>query len=148
MLSEYFDRVLFAGQTIPDTLSFNVVNNPGNEPEYICITLIPNVPGEEEIDLSNNQECITEDDGFYFFNPYPNPTKNTINLAFYLLESEPVEIYLTDYNGRIILKQRVNDTKQGLNIVTLLVDEYKEGMYLVTTSGHSFKEVRRINIIK
>jgi PKD repeat protein len=148
LLSEYFDKVLFAGQTLNDTLSFNVLNNPGNKPEYICITLVPNVTGEEEIDLSNNQECITEDDGFYFFNPYPNPTNNTINLAFYLLESEPVEIYISDLKGKIILKKSVNDTKQGLNVVTLILDEYLEGMYLVTTSGKSFKEVRRINIVK
>ncbi|MFC2124675.1 PKD domain-containing protein [Bacteroidota bacterium] len=147
-LTEYLDTVLVAGQIINYRLNFNVVNYPGYEPEYICITLKPEIPGEDEVDLSNNQECITEDDGFYFFNPYPNPTRDRINLAFFLMEPEPVEVYITDLKGEIVLKQSVTETKQGLNVVTLLIDEYKEGMYLVITSGNSFKEVRKINIVK
>jgi len=147
-ITEHVDEIIAAGQTINHQLSFSVSNNPGFEPEYICFTLIPNVPGEEEADLSNNSECITENDGFYFFQPYPNPARDEINIPFYLAESEPITILISDLNGKILQEKNISETKEGLNMITIFTDQFKEGIYLISTSGNSFSEVRRFNIVK
>jgi len=88
------------------------------------------------IKLVNNQASIasmTKND----FDVYPNPTNNILHITSSL--NDPVEVSISDINGKLILKIKEFHLNDNLNIKKL-----SKGIYFVTLTNNSISKTFKI----
>jgi len=61
----------------------------------------------------------------YVFSLYPNPSEKELTIQFYLERPVQAHYYLSDSNGKLLLKGYITDTHTGLNTVRLNLDHIK-----------------------
>jgi hypothetical protein len=64
-------------------------------------------------------------------NIYPNPSSQTLFVGFNSTVSAPVEVSITDLNGRIIQQQNFGILSQGQHNLQLDISKLEKGIYLV-----------------
>lgn len=75
---------------------------------------------------------------------YPNPVSNVLNIDFGAPMNEELLCRIFDINGKLLIKQFVNNTKNSID-----VNHLKDGVYLLNISnGHDIFENRRIIVVR
>lgn len=62
-------------------------------------------------------------------NLYPNPAIDQITLEYNLLESAPVEIRITDINGRVVLQENTGNLPVGEHQSEFNIQHLPPGVY-------------------
>jgi hypothetical protein len=62
---------------------------------------------------------------------YPNPSRSTITVAFYLPEKSNINLSLHDVSGITVFQEQLNDQPSGLKNMQVNTSFFKEGMYIV-----------------
>ena len=84
----------------------------------------------------NNDPLGVEDQQFQNFTIYPNPSKGTFKIVHDLISSEtPYQI--TDITGKVIQTGTLSGKQTELNLSAV-----QSGMYLLTTSGSTFRLIK------
>ncbi|NJM79721.1 MAG: T9SS type A sorting domain-containing protein [Flavobacterium sp.] len=68
---------------------------------------------------------------------YPNPTKNEVTIQYNALTNPQLEVI--DLNGRVLLKQTLNNTNNTLNIASL-----PSGIYLFKINSKEGLAISRV----
>jgi hypothetical protein len=62
---------------------------------------------------------------------YPNPSRSTITVAFYLPEKSNINLSVREVNGMTMFQEQLNDQPSGLQNMKVNTSFLKEGMYIV-----------------
>jgi PKD repeat protein len=79
---------------------------------------------------------------------YPNPATDKVNVILNAAKAENMQLTLTDIHGRILFTKEIS-LSTGEQMISLPVDEYTTGLYLLNISnGGSFSQNLKIHVIK
>ncbi len=84
-----------------------------------------------------------ENPDFNFIGTLPNPADNELNVIFTDIQSENVELTITDMLGQAITTKTVS-SEPGLNKVTLDVTNFSAGLYMVKLSNDNKSFIKKI----
>lgn len=79
-------------------------------------------------------------------NLYPNPAKNSVSVNLNSHESSPVQVFITDMLGRLLLTHDAGTISKGTGNFNLNTETLESGMYLVLikTTGGNIQSVLQI----
>ncbi len=146
-VNETFEDTLYAGEILRYPLQFELIDLPNLNQEYICFQLNPDIAGFEEYNTADNRECLTKNDRFLIRDPYPNPTNGDLNIDMIIPVSGDITVQLISSDGKIFWTRKFNDTKKGLNVLKIKLDENAKGVYLLRFSYNNKFYVKRIVVI-
>ena len=121
--------------TVAATGNYSVVVKDGNNctSSSVAVNTL-NTAGLNERNVDNNS-----------FTLQPNPSKDASAIHINTSSNEDLEISITDLQGHIILKDKIQAKQNNYNLNT---SEFASGIYLVTISNNQMKHSERLNIIK
>ncbi|WKN29792.1 PKD domain-containing protein [Porifericola rhodea] len=142
-ISKIFDRELGPGEVVNFPLDFSVSTQQSRniDLKYVCATL-ENHPEEEN--LANNRYCTSLENNFTVISPYPNPSKDKIQVDLVLPQQENVDIKLMTIQGETLQNLTFSNTKTGLNTFTLDVSTMVSGYYLLQVDYLTYSKVHRL----
>lgn len=88
------------------------------------------IDGVFENVLSNSVNNL-ENSSFLFRDVYPNPAQNELNLPFTLKKDAQVKINIRDMSGRLVYDQAAQNQLEGVQLVTLPIEQLRSGVYFV-----------------
>jgi len=125
--------------TSPAIVTLNT-GNPINTGVSIVYT-----PGGISTGIDNpfNGTAVTE-----LVSVYPNPATDKVNVILNASKAEMMQITLTDIHGRILFTKEIT-LSTGEQMISLPVDEYTTGLYLLNISNEgSFSQNLKIHIVR
>lgn len=100
------------------------------------VTLLPLILGINELQSINSLTI------------YPNPAKQSVNIAFHSLHSENIQVDITDITGRNELLHQKFTSVSGKNNITLNTSQLSPGNYICTLSNSGGSTKQLIEIIR
>ncbi len=135
-VSEQVFQRINAGNESVVTLNTSVPMS-NNTLGFLCVSLNSPYP-DEEINLEDNEACITIRPAIYSEDPFPNPTTDRATLRYVLPESGRASLEVYDLSGNREINQQFELLPKGLNELILQLGDLDAGMYMVRFSygGH------------
>ena len=86
--------------------------------------------------LIKNKLSVTKNDRIHYndFNVYPNPVKHALHIDFNVINPTPMTIFIQDIEGRVLLKQEVDNVRVGNNSITVPTDTLPQQTFIVSIS--------------
>ncbi len=84
-----------------------------------------------------NTDGIGEVDNSYDLRVNPNPTSSNLQLRFYAHRAEILHLYLYDNLGNMVLEKPINLNFNGQHTITLDVQRFPVGLYLLQLIGEN-----------
>ncbi|MFH0867373.1 MAG: PKD domain-containing protein [Bacteroidota bacterium] len=137
-----FVNPLIPMNSMPYTFNAQFAVPPGQSLDYVCVEAqIQNyIPDDVP---ENNEECITFNNNFSAFIPYPAPSKDEINIDFILPFTDQVSIDLYDIEGRLVEHIYSGEAEKGLNKLTFDISSLNMGVYVYRiTFNEDFRILR------
>lgn len=78
---------------------------------------------------------------------YPNPTKDYVNVDFYLLTEQNVTIFIFDAIGKEVKEYQYANVPQGSNILSISVNDLSSGTYFLHLVSDDFNGTEKVLII-
>ena len=145
---ETFVGTLFAGDQIRYPLNFELVDLPGQHPEFICFELHPRNPDYEEGNPDDNRDCLTISSPTCLLEPYPNPTYGPLSVDLILPDQQEVILQLISLDGKILYTRSIQDTREGLNTFRMELSETGQGIYVLRVVYADLFISKRIEVIR
>lgn len=80
---------------------------------------------------------------------FPNPTSNSLNIAYRLNDNQNVTIQVFDYNGRLLNTLTENEMQmQGTNSTMLNTSSLSSGIYFITIKTDKTVVTQRFSVVK
>ena len=76
------------GEVINFPLSIDASTTAGSSPSYICVYLLHRGINLEDLDLTNNQECLSLEEQAQVLAPFPNPARDIIVIPIIVPDPE------------------------------------------------------------
>ena len=144
-LRESFPEILEAGEGVNHPLNFRISDFIAQGLEYVCITLEPRMPGNQEVSLENNKMCISLNELFSILEPFPNPANTELNISYIATNtSDGVSMLVADLTGRVVLDKKVQPQQTGMNHHLLDVRGLSGGMYVIKIAVNDKVIIRRV----
>lgn len=70
---------------------------------------------------------------------YPNPAKNVVNAEIEMSNSANVHVYVTDYNGRVLIDNGTQKLENGANLISVNTESLSSGLYLLVIESNQGK---------
>lgn len=80
-------------------------------------------------------------------NVYPVPARDIINVEFYILNAQNINIRIYNPSGKILSSGNIHYCNSGKNTINISVTDLPPGIYLVSVNGNEFYESRIIELI-
>ena len=131
------------GESLNYPVNFEIINaTPGAS--HVCINLEVQDPAQEELDTSDNFDCLNLDEEAVFLDVYPNPVVNQLSIPMVLPLPNPVEFQLLTNDGALLLSQSFQEPKIGLNIFLLEIGTFRQGLYLLRTRYGTVENIQKV----
>jgi len=114
-------NIPFDTESLVDTIYVKFL--PDNETAYSDNINNTSSNASAHVDVVGNGVSGIESNTNQFFSVYPNPSDGVV----YVESDQLKHIEITDNTGRILIKQKINDSKTRINL-----SEYASGIYLLT----------------
>ncbi len=137
---EIVDTTLYSSQTLMYNFSGKIPLSY-EVPSYICVT--GNLSqSHTETTLQNNTSCVVIKNQDAFFNLYPNPVSENLNILYQLSETQEIKVQLVNSIGQQILNQTINANKD-FNQLNIDVSGLSQGVYtiLIHTQNTTFNKL-------
>jgi Zn-dependent metalloprotease len=106
---------------------------------------IINSCGQDSIVKKMQVNAIEEINNLSGIKLYPNPGTGLINLGFYALNDQPVEILIIDMLGKTIQREKM-PAQRGENKMQLNFEAFEKGLYIIQIQGkESYKSLKFIH---
>ncbi len=142
--TEPFQYTLYAGDSVQHLLNFQFRNDHSVPASYICFTLEPDTTDLSETDLVNNTACYTPSNRSTFIEPYPNPVKNELTVAYILSTAADIRVSLLNSSGKMLIDRWEPKSKSGYNELKLDLSRFNPGLYFLMVNGNNIHEVKKI----
>lgn len=107
-------------------------------PRYLCVsgTVLNN---QVEVDLSNNENCLSFNDDEQILNLFPNPASDQLFMLLQLSDEQNVVFSIIEITGKIIYQYQVF-LKNEIHKLTFDIQSLSQGVYAiqVKTKKHTF----------
>lgn len=136
-VSEVVYDTLFSGEKLGYT--FNGFLPIASElPNYLCIDGSV-LSTQQEVDLSNNENCISFSEEEQILNLYPNPVSDQLYILLQLNEEQNVLFSIIDITGKTIY-QNQRYLQNVLHKISIDIASFSQGIYAlkVKTKKHTF----------
>jgi len=77
---------------------------------------------------------------------YPNPVSDVMHLAYYLTRPQDVKVGIMDMSGRTVKEYAYPSTQAGSQQLSLPVDEFSPGLYLLQVRAGDYLQTRKLHI--
>jgi len=131
---ELWQGVLLPNQTIDYTLSAQFLIND-QKLDYVCVKAVT-LELENDVDLSNNENCKAVTNDFTVTNIFPNPSTQEVNLSTIIPSDDIVEISLYNTNGELIANIYNGLLPEGLNRFKVNIESLRKGIYSFVVNYH------------
>lgn len=84
----------------------------------------------------------------YLFQNYPNPVVDLSRINFYLVEKSPVNINLTDLDGKTTFLVVDTVFEKGMHFIEINASDLANGIYLYQFSTNNFTDTKKLIISK
>jgi hypothetical protein len=102
----------------------------------------------DDVNLSNDALGIQENTEINQLSLYPNPFSDITHIDFTLTRTETVKIEVTNMLGEVVNRIQTTTYQAGQNRLVLNGAMLPEGLYLVNLTAGSFRESRKISILR
>ncbi|MFY0626908.1 MAG: PKD domain-containing protein, partial [Reichenbachiella sp.] len=143
---ESYDELLGRQQSVNVPLNFSLAAEDSNI-EFVCITLIYDIEGYEDVNLFNNEGCVHFEQEIEIETPYPNPINDdtpNITVQAVLPAKSPVQIALMNSSGQIVYEQTYTEVDAGLNTFLIDIQSFRKGMYFLRVVYGSTESTQKI----
>ncbi|MFT7613573.1 MAG: hypothetical protein ACI9J3_002548 [Parvicellaceae bacterium] len=69
---------------------------------------------------------------------FPNPAETSVQIDYYQLSTEPVEVVVTNSIGQLVYHKSLEHNRTGISSLTLDITDYALGAYIVRLSNSNF----------
>ncbi|MBK8658849.1 MAG: PKD domain-containing protein [Bacteroidetes bacterium] len=143
VISEDWTGLLESGQTLPYSFSAEFVLSEPNANTYVCVRAREVNQGEQEVSVTNNQECATLTGGIQLAGPSPNPVMNKSGLGIILPKPGTVTIDIADVYGRYVVKGYSQEMPVGRTDYELQRQQFVTGEYFIRIYYNDERIVRK-----
>jgi hypothetical protein len=139
-------REIWTGLLIPGAVMTYCFNGQYNVTDNFILELIcvfANPTEYTDINLFNNEYCISHSDDFNLFDIYPNPAQSEIFFSVVLPEVKDIIYSVYDKNGKLILKNEGNITVTGYNKFSIDISDFSDGSYTLQVEFSGTKKTKQ-----
>ena len=123
---------------ITDENNETIINN-----DYTTV----NFENDHTLIVTNPAVSVSEFDNVTSFNVYPNPTKNSINARFELVNNMDINIEIFNIQGQSLINLNDHFTS-GVNMIQTDISNLSEGVYYLRFSNGNKETTKRFVVIK
>jgi hypothetical protein len=113
-----------------------------NSVDYFCVE-----PEVTDITPDDNEVCLSVEQSFITFSPYPNPSKGSFRLDWIAKESGTVNLTLLNAMGQEQNELQI-ESVEGLNPVTVETSGLGSGIYFIKLKYREITKVFRVFILE
>ena len=124
-------------------VNFEIINS-SSVTSHVCFNLVVKDPDQEELNVSDNFDCLNLDEQAVFLSAYPNPVVNQITIPMVLPAPNPVDFQLLSSDGALLVDQSNREPKIGLNLFILEIGNLRQGLYFLRTRYGAVQNTQRI----
>lgn len=140
LLKEKIAGTVKPGKSIVQTLDVQIVPQ---SIQYVCAE----IDVADDVNSTNNKQCISLSNEDVVMNPYPNPTTSgQLNLQWIGATQENVRVTVYTSDGQIAFQQNLDDRQSGLSQLTIDTSSFANGLYLIQFVGGKITKTFRIVI--
>ncbi len=122
---------------------FEILNAPSGA-SHVCFNLVVRDPDHDELDPSDNLDCINLDEQAVFLEAYPNPLVDQLVIPLVLPVPNPVEFQLLSSDGALLLHRSYDQPSIGLNLFLLEMTGLRQGLYFLRTRYGTAQNIQKI----
>ncbi len=139
--SEIWTGELLPGANLAYTFNSNM-EYFGRSEQIICVAAYPRNSVADELNLENNEACISVEDQVIFYTPYPNPAHSSVSFHFNLRENETVSLNIYNELGQEVWSAEGITGLAGYNSIQSDISNLESGIYVVKLSflSREFKQ--------
>ena len=106
------------------TLPFSILEANYDSYDYICIETTDST-------IASSKSCILKGEKLNSIYLYPNPTKNLVNISYYIPKPQEIDLELFNIQGESLLSQNIPLNLSGKQSISINLEEYKSGIYIL-----------------
>ncbi|MFH2141728.1 MAG: PKD domain-containing protein [Bacteroidota bacterium] len=130
MIKENWTGLLLAGSVFNYCFTGKYKIDPEFPPEFLCVTAYPTE--YTDINPVNNEFCISDNNDFTFFDPYPNPAQTVLYFSVIIPESGNFLYSVYDKIGKLVEEHSITGISSGYNKFMINLEKYRKGTYSIT----------------
>jgi hypothetical protein len=120
-------------------LGFEVFKS--KETNYLCAE----VEMEKDSISNNNRICTSFEEEAYYYDTYPNPAVDELNIEWVAIDKTEVAVTVLDNMGKVVLSTTLPSVK-GYNQQVLPVYQLNSGVYILKIKSGSQQKLQRVAI--
>ncbi|HOK38691.1 MAG TPA: PKD domain-containing protein [Bacteroidales bacterium] len=133
-------------QVIDYTLKTEIWRAEKTLPEIICLEVFANpYEGHYENNTEDNLICSANVKNLLVFQPYPNPTNQSLNIEYILAKPAECLITITNSMGKQVYVNKFENQTQ-YNKLELDVSEFAVGVYYLQVQSGGERESRKVEV--
>jgi PKD repeat protein len=124
-------------------VDFEVLNaNKGIR--YICFEAPTMLGAYEDVNPYDNANCVSIEQSFSVFDPYPNPSQGQFFLPIVLPETASCELSVFGEKGELVWQRNFQNAKKGLNLFQINASNYGQGVFLLSIRYEGIETTKKI----
>jgi PKD repeat protein len=124
-------------------VDFEVLNaNKGIR--YICFEAPTMLGAYEDVNPYDNANCVSIEQSFSVFDPYPNPSQGQFFLPIVLPETASCELSVFGEKGELVWQRNFQNAKKGLNLFQINASNYGQGVFLLNIRYEGIETTKKI----
>ena len=135
-LRENLNLVVLPGQTASQVLNYSFLSTGL---AYVCLRVV----ASQDINPSNDKECVSLNQENIVFAPYPNPVRGELHFDWIASGDEPAQIAIFNATGAKAFDKQLESAQAGLNQIKIDVSNLTPGVYLALFTYPGFKKTFR-----
>ncbi len=144
IVRESINQLLFQGEVLHYTMQHSIFVYGNALPPSLCVEAeINDYPELRDVNRANQILCDIQSNSTRVYDPYPNPTTNTLHLD--IIATEPLECIVEIYNstGMQVLSQNVEMPLPRNYHLQFDVSLFSSGLYNIVIKHSDFHETRQ-----
>ena len=135
-LRENLNLVVLPGETSAQVLKYSLLSAGL---KYICLR----VEVGQDVNPSNDKECVSLDQETILFAPYPNPVNGELHFDWIATGDAPPQIAIFNAAGAKVFDQQLESGQPGLNQIRWDISNLGPGLYLALINYPGLKKTFR-----
>jgi hypothetical protein len=98
----------------------------------------------EDVNPYDNANCVSIEQSFSVFDPYPNPSQGQFFLPIVLPETASCELSVFGEKGELVWQRNFQNAEKGLNLFQINASNYGQGVFLLNIRYKGIETTKKI----
>ncbi len=143
---ELWSGILRPAEVINYTLHSYTPIKPYENIEFACASIYADM-FPNELNMVNNNFCISNSDEFSIFDIYPNPAKEKITCILSTPNDGLIQIKISRPDGKLVFESNSNNVNKGINHFTIPISNLPSGVYFIHLEFEGKRLVQKFVVI-